>query len=534
LICEDQRVRRAGIVTVIAAGVTLGLTSERYAYDVRQMVFWLPDLIVGLAWVGCGVLCWRRSPAVGGLALAVAATWFAAPFIPAARFWHRGPLIHLLVTAPVLRPRPRTAVVAVVAGYAAAVGFVGWQDGVSSVFLAAALVLILARLWSSDRGAARRFRGPALWAGSAWTLVVAGSAVAGRAFPRGDAALAALLAYEVVLLVIAVGLTATVLTSPMPAITDLVIELSETSSQALRARLAKALGDPQLDVGYWRPEAEAYLNDRGEVVRASDGTHVLSRINRDGRPYAALRHAPAVLDDPALLAAVTSATALAASHTALRAEVRRQAEEVAASRRRLQLAADDERSRLAHRLQSGAEARLARLADHLGGSVVEIDDVSVRPHLIAAVGELEPVLDELRDLEQGLHPRELSQGLAYAVAALIARFPVATTQQITTERCDPEVEAAAYFICAEALTNVFKHAAATRAHIEVAAANGGLRVMVTDDGRGGADPTSGTGLVGLADRIEALGGGLTVQSPPGSGTRILADIPGSQYPVAPS
>jgi signal transduction histidine kinase len=143
----------------------------------------------------------------------------------------------------------------------------------------------------------------------------------------------------------------------------------------------------------------------------------------------------------------------------------------------------------------------------------------------AACGHLDGSLADLKELARGLHPRELASGLDGALAALLERHP--TAAQLTTpgQRFPPEVEVTAYYVCAEALANVAKHAASSQVTVEVARRHDRLWVTIADDGTGGADPARGSGLVGLTDRVEALGGRLTVHSPPGAGTRIVAQLP---------
>ena len=132
----------------------------------------------------------------------------------------------------------------------------------------------------------------------------------------------------------------------------------------------------------------------------------------------------------------------------------------------------------------------------------------------------------LHELGAGLHPRELTRhGLSHAVVSLAQRTPLPVDLEIPVDRFPEEIEAAAYFLCSEALANIAKYASASRAAVSVTVSEGVLLVEVADDGIGGADPAAGTGLRGLADRIEALGGTLTVESAPGRGTRLAGEIP---------
>ena len=232
-----------------------------------------------------------------------------------------------------------------------------------------------------------------------------------------------------------------------------------------------------------------------------------------------------MLGDPALVEAVAAATRLSATNAALDAEVRAQLGELAASRRRLLVAADEERRRLESRLREGPERRLAALQ-------ASLDRVPSRPHAPAgeAVGrarhQLNQTLQELDELARGLHPRELAEaGLAQALASLTASGPVPVELSIRAQDLPAELAATVYFFCAEALANVAKHASASRVRIDVAHRDGRLAVVVVDDGAAARTRSRGTGLQGLADRVEALGGRLEVVSEPTTGTRLAAEIP---------
>jgi signal transduction histidine kinase len=251
-------------------------------------------------------------------------------------------------------------------------------------------------------------------------------------------------------------------------------------------------------------------------------------ITRDGAPVAALIHDQAVLDDPGLDAALSEAAHLAATNARLQAEVRQQISELQASRRRLLVAADDERRRLEQRLRDTAQQRLTRLLPELAAARCETTGDSARAARITRVTEqLERSLDDLGRLAAGLHPHELEAlGLDGALHALAGRSPVPVDLAVSLpEELPADRERAVYFVCSEALANVAKYARASRAYVIVQAVGGLLRVEVADDGRGGVDPEAGSGLRGLADRVETLGGTLNVDSQPGAGTRIVAELP---------
>jgi signal transduction histidine kinase len=262
------------------------------------------------------------------------------------------------------------------------------------------------------------------------------------------------------------------------------------------------------------------------------GSRRVTIVEEQGRTVAALIHDPAVLEDPALTAALAEAAALASSNAGLQAEVRDQLAELDASRRRLLAAADDERRRLEQRLRETTERGLEELLPELRGAERAALDPEQRQALIRIREQLGQSLADLRRLAAGLHPRELSQGgLAAALQALAARSPVEVELELAVpDGLPPEVERAAYFVCSESLANVVKHAAASRAVVAVAAADGRLRVEVADDGRGGASLDRGSGLRGLADRVEALRGMLLIDNPPGKGTRVVCELPLRESP----
>jgi signal transduction histidine kinase len=337
-----------------------------------------------------------------------------------------------------------------------------------------------------------------------------------------------LLAYQTALCALAVALLIAQLRAPWEraAVTDLVLELGEKHSGTLRDALARALGDPKLEVAYRLPN-RLYVNGSGESVDlpVRDPDRSVTRLARDGEEVAAIVHDPAVLNDPVLQDAVTAAARLTASNARLQAEVRAQVAEVERSRRRLLRAEDEERRRLEQRLEQGAAQKLRGLERTLARA----HDRS-RPNRLAGIeraqAQLALTLDELSELAAGLHPSNLARnGLSPALASVAARSPLPVELVVSEERLSPEVEAAVYFVCSEGLANIGKYASASRASVTVSVSDAAVRVEVTDDGVGGADIAGGTGLRGLADRIEAFDGRLHVESPSGGGTRVVARIP---------
>ena len=231
---------------------------------------------------------------------------------------------------------------------------------------------------------------------------------------------------------------------------------------------------------------------------------------------------------------LTAAEGVAEENVRLDAELQARYEELRASRARLVDAADNARRKLERDLHDGAQQRLVSLALslRLARDRVESDPQAAAELLDEASAELAQATDELRELARGIHPAILSdRGLGAALDALVKRAPLEVVLNRSLEGGDqlaPEipnqVESAAYFVVAEALTNIVRHAGAEVAEVSVARRNGALQVVVTDAGSGGADP-NGSGLRGLADRVQALDGELEVESHPGAGTAIHARIP---------
>jgi signal transduction histidine kinase len=221
---------------------------------------------------------------------------------------------------------------------------------------------------------------------------------------------------------------------------------------------------------------------------------------------------------------------MALANERLHAQVRAQLGEVEASRTRIVQATDAERRRIERNLHDGAQQRLValRLSLAMASNVAKTD-----PHLAASLrasaAELDAAIAELRELARGIHPAVLTdEGLVAAVQVLVERAGLPVDLQIDVPTRPPEdLEAAAYYVVAEALANVAKHAAATSARVLVVKQSDRLVVSVSDDGAGGADLHKGTGLMGLADRVAALAGTFHVSNADASGTTVRAEFPWS-------
>jgi signal transduction histidine kinase len=218
---------------------------------------------------------------------------------------------------------------------------------------------------------------------------------------------------------------------------------------------------------------------------------------------------------------------LAVEVARLRVELRRQLAEVEASRARIVQAANDERRRIERDLHDGAQQRLVTIGLTLRHAQHELGTASpaARRTLDGAVDEVAGAIEELRKLASGLPPAQLDRGLAPALRELARRAPVPVGVSARVDRLDRDLEAAAYFIGCEALTNAVKHAHATRISVRAERRDDVLVLCVADDGVGGASASGGSGLSGLADRVAALGGALHIESEPGAGTRLTAELP---------
>jgi signal transduction histidine kinase len=306
---------------------------------------------------------------------------------------------------------------------------------------------------------------------------------------------------------------------------DLVVELGSARPGEVRAALARTLGDPSLQLALWLPEGREFVDEQGERVDVAGAPpgRAVTLIGREQQPLAALVHDERLAGQRPLIEAAGAAARLALENTRLQAQLRAQLSELRASRTRLVDAADDERRRLERDLHDGAQQRLLAV----GLALQLLRDHGGDPQLLEqAEAELQLALRELRDLARGLHPAILTeQGLAAAVRSLTDRASLPITARIDDDRYPLAVETAAYFVISEALANVAKHADAHRAIVSVARMNGHLQIEVSDDGRGGAAAAAGGGLQGLADRVAALDGRLTIESGDAGGTTIRADIP---------
>ena len=298
----------------------------------------------------------------------------------------------------------------------------------------------------------------------------------------------------------------------------------------LRAALADALGDPSVELAYWLPDSEQYVDADGRPMAVyADSGRGVTEVRSEGRRIAAIVHDPTLLDHPELVHAAGAAAALALDNERLEAELRAKVEELRASRKNLVDVGLKQRRRLERDLHDGAQQRLVSLALTLRIAREKLGwDPAAAEELLDRGGkELEEALKELRELARGIHPAVLTdRGLGPAVEALAHRAPVPVElTDLPDKRYPDHVEQTAYFVVSEALTNIAKYSAASQATVAVVQDNGTLTVEVNDDGVGGAELDRGTGLRGLAARLESIDGRLDVESEPGHGTAVRASIP---------
>ena len=572
-------------LAAVSAAIALALVPLLATSDLlADRAFWIVlDLAIGGGFTAVGLFTWYRRPdnPVGALMVATAFAWYfvIAGNTDSALLWTVGQsfsnlfaatAIHLLLAFP--SGRLETALDRVVVGVAYAATTVLWlpvmlftdpvvgfdcpdcpenlllvdakagfpdpyTDAVGVVGIALMLTVIarLVERWGRASAPLRRAVTPVYLVGGAFMVALAalvGSGLFG-AFGDGftmDLFYACAVAFGLVPYVFLAGLVRGRWIRGR-GLGALIRWLGQPQhAGALQDELARALGDPSVELAYWLPESGHYVDAEGRPARLppTGADRAVTEVERDGRRIAAIVHDPTLLDDPEQVRAAGAAAALALENARLEAELRAKVEEVSASRARIVESGYAARRRLERDLHDGAQQRLVSLALrlHILRSRVADDPAAMR-ELDSARDELDQALDELRELARGIHPSVLTdRGLDAALDGLARRAPVPVELGETpNERLPDRVESAAYFVVAEALTNVAKYAQATHACINITNQNGQVLVEVSDDGVGGADPAVGSGLRGLFDRVSAVGGRLEIDSEPGQGTTIRAAIP---------
>jgi signal transduction histidine kinase len=297
----------------------------------------------------------------------------------------------------------------------------------------------------------------------------------------------------------------------------------------VREMLAESLGDRSLSIAYWLPDRGIFVDERGwpaDLPEPGSG-RAWTAVERDGQRVAAIIHDDELDAGTELVHAAAATAALAIDNERLKADLRARVQELRRSRLRIVEAADDARRRLERDLHDGAQQQLVSLALDLRLLRARLGDHDAAELVDNAAGRLADALAELRELARGIHPAILSErGLEPAVEVLAERCPIPIDWSVDlAERPAASAEAAAYFVVSEGLTNVAKYVPHGHASVRIARDGDALQVVVADDGPGGVDVGSGSGLRGLADRVSALEGTLEIDSPPGEGTRMVARIP---------
>jgi signal transduction histidine kinase len=401
--------------------------------------------------------------------------------------------------------------------------------GVVVVLLALALIVMR---WRKSTALQRRTVAPVVWGGGvALAALVVSVLNDALGHPLGAAPKQILF---VALATLPIGMLLVLVQRRLAraAIAGLVVELGERDRATdLRQALARALGDPSLEVAYWFPDEARYVDSGGCGVELPplDSGRLTCVVERGGQPIAALIHDPALQDNTDLIDSVCAAAAMTLENERLQAELRARLGELQASRARLVDATEAERRRIERDLHDGTQQRLVSLAMSLGllETKLPTDPEAAKPIAHEAREALAVALAELRELSQGIHPAVLTErGLGPALEELADRAALPAYLEVSVdERSCPAVEAAGYFVVSEALTNAVKHSHASEVRIRASRRDARLTIEVEDDGIGGAALVGGSGLRGLTDRVEALGGRLTLSSPPGRGTSLRAEMP---------
>jgi signal transduction histidine kinase len=408
---------------------------------------------------------------------------------------------------------------------------------IAIIVIGGAVVALVFRRWRHSSGPARRALNPLWFAGIATFAALILDALLGFA-PLTSAQVSAESAVVTIIqlsvpIALLIGLVR--IRQSRSAVADLVVALGRAPGPAgVQLALASALGDPSLTVCYWVPETQAYVDASGHPADPArlPGGRAVTEVTADGAPLAVLVHDHELLDQRPLLDAVAAAARLALENARLQAALAAQLTEVRASRARIVQAGLQERRKVERDLHDGAQQRLLALsltitmirdqmtkgADRDGRLDSLVDTAST---------QIREAIGELRELGRGILPAVLvHDGLAAAVETLAALAPLPVTARIEPSRHPEAVEATAYFVIAEALANVARHAHASHAEVTTCRVDCQLVVEITDDGIGGAPAHGGgSGLTGLADRVAALGGQLTITSAAGRGTRIRAGLP---------
>jgi signal transduction histidine kinase len=536
-------------------------------------------LVVGVSMLGCGLASWRSRPQnrVGPIMVLTSFAWFAAQLNEASTAWLYTigtavqsvwgiGLVWLLLSFPSGRLPARLdrwlvgfglslalglQLAAMLYGNKAGLRCPGCPTNLLQVVdddrkaqslldlqrllggvLVVTVITVLVRRWLSAGAAKRRAVAPVLVSGCACLAALALTVALDLVGDPLGALPAHVWFYSMASVPFAVLFVFLQRRLARGMIAGLVVELGGASAATdLREALARALGDPSLGIAYWFPPEQRYVDGDGAPVKLPDGDsgRRSTVVSRDGVPIAVLLHDQVLEHNAELVRSVCAAASLTLENERLQAELRARLVDLQASRARLVEATDAERRRIERDLHDGTQQRLISIAMSLGLLETKLPEqaTSAQPIVREARQALTLALEELRELTHGINPPLLTErGLPAALDELCRRAALPTHLHLGVDRRLPDqVESAAYFVVSEALTNAAKHSHASEVRVTAACEGQSLAVEIADDGIGGASTTGGSGLRGLADRVEALGGRLCISSPPGRGTTLRAEIP---------
>lgn len=537
------------------------------------------ELLVGVSLLGCGLASWRARPEnrIGLIMVLTGFAWFAAQVIEASEpwlytlglviqsLWVIG-LLYLLLSFPSGQLTGRTdrwlvwagigvavglQLVALIYGNRSAVGcpscvhnlldvvhdnhkakgWLGLRD-LFGIALVLALIATLTRRWWRASAPQRRAVLPVLVAGLATLLTLTWNVVEDLFGSPLGALPANVWFYTMAAVPVAVMFVFLQRRLDRGVVAGLVVKLgTPTVAAGLSDALAQALGDPSLELAFWFPAERSYVDADGTPVKlpALDEHRSSTFVERDGQPIAVLLHDPALEHNAELVRSVCAAASLALENERLQAELRARLIDLQASRARLVQATDAERRRIERDLHDGTQQRLVSIAMSLGllESRLPEDATGAAPLVRETREALALALAELRELTHGINPPLLAErGLPAALEELSHRAGLPVQLELSLDRRLPsQIESAVYFLVSEALTNATKHSHGSEVRVLARDDGRQVTVEVLDDGIGGAGAAGGSGLRGLADRVEALGGEFTTSSPPGRGTTLRAGIP---------
>jgi signal transduction histidine kinase len=530
------------------------------------------DLLVGWGFVAVGLVAWRRQPAnrAAHLMVAEGLTWFLPNLegsgvlvLMGLGVWlaslNEAVMVHLVFAFPTGRLASRTHRAVVAVAYLLALGggllYLG-SDGIpndpfrcsgcstglvmlgdssllsgaqsfaqgAGTALALCVMVMLIGSWMRSSRVRRRLLTP-VWLSSGAVLLLMlyhGLDAANMLLPAdGVSVLSTLANLGFLALPLGFGVVSVRMRMARAAVGERLLGLgSDLSTPALGEALAKAVGDPSLELVPWDEEAgDDWGRAASHALPGTDGRAATRVYDHEGQPRALILHDPALADEAGLLGTVVAAASLGLERDWHQRQL-------AASAARLLETSLAERRKVERDLHDGAQQRLLALAARLALAQKTAPNAPTVAAIDDARRELRLALDELRCLANGIHPGVLSlSGLGPALEEVAERLPLAIEVAAPSRRFEAAVETTAYFVACEALANAVKHARASRASVRALLAVDALHVEIADDGVGGADPARGRGLAGLTDRVRALGGDLTVVSPPGAGTRVIARLP---------